>query len=78
MSERRVNIQEMFLSGAPTYPVERTLLTSGVLEAALDSRYRGHAPVATPHLDIAYTSYDSIPWRPRGLRPTGACLNPFP
>ena len=73
-----LNIQEMFLSGVPTYPVERTLLTSGILEAALDSRYRGHVPVATPHLDISYKSYDSIPWRPLGLRPTGACLNPFP
>ncbi len=73
-----LNTQEMFLSDRPTYPVERTLLTSGVLEAALDSRYRGHIPVATPHLDISYKSYDSIPWRPRGLRPTGACLLPFP
>jgi hypothetical protein len=73
-----LNIQEMFLSGVPTYPVERTLLTSGVLEAALDSRYRGHIPLATPYLDIQYQSYDSIPWRPRGLRPTGACLLPFP
>jgi hypothetical protein len=73
-----LNIEEMFVTGKPTYPVERTLLTSGVLEAALDSRYQGHIRLETPHLDVAYRSYDTIPWRPREKRPTGAALEPLP
>jgi hypothetical protein len=73
-----LNIEEMFLTGRPTYPVERTLLTSGILEAALDSRYQGHIRLETPHLDVAYRSYDTLPWRPTGPRPTGVTLDPWP
>ncbi|MYE89957.1 hypothetical protein F4X33_13280, partial [Candidatus Poribacteria bacterium] len=73
-----LNIEEMFVTGVPTYPVERTLLTSGVLEAALDSRHQGYIRLETPHLDIGYRSYDSIPWRPTGPRPVGASLQPLP
>ena len=72
-----LNIEEMFVTGTPTYPVERTLLTTGVLEAALDSRYHGYVRLETPHLDVAYRSYDSIPWRPTGRRPVGVSLQPW-
>ena len=72
-----LNIEEMFLTGQPTYPVERTLLTTGVLETALDSRYRGHVRLETPHLDVGYQSYEQIPWRPSAPRPSGASLVPF-
>lgn len=68
-----LNIEEMFLSGIPTYDVRRTLLTTGVLEAALESRFRGHQRVETPHLDVSYRSYTSLPWRAQGPRPGGAC-----
>lgn len=68
-----LNVEEMFVTGRPTYAVERTLLTTGVLEAALDSRFRGHVRVETPHLDVAYRSYEHLPWRPTGPRPTEAC-----
>ena len=72
-----LNIQQMFLTGRPQYPVERTLLVSGALEALLDSRYRGHVRVETPHLDVAYASYDAPPIRPEAERPSGAATEPW-
>jgi hypothetical protein len=72
-----LNIEEMLVNGVPTYPAERTLLTTGVLEAALESRFLGYKRVATPYLDIEYRSYETIPWRASGPRPTGACLAPW-
>jgi len=73
-----LNIEQMFLTGRPTWPVERTLLTSGVLEAALTSRHEGHRILDTAWLDVSYRSYEKLPWRPVGPRPTGACLAPWP
>ncbi len=73
-----LNVEEMFQSGKPSYPVERTLLSSGVLEAALTSRHEGYHRLQTPWLDVAYRSYDELPWRPTEPRPTGACLEPWP
>jgi len=72
-----LNVEEMFLSERPTYPIERTLLTTGILEAALDSRFQGHVRLETPHLNVSYSSYDHIPWRPTSPRPSGASLIPF-
>jgi hypothetical protein len=60
-----LNIQEMFLNGQPQYPVERTLLVSGALDALMESRYRGHARVETPHLRVAYRPFEKPPIRPR-------------
>ena len=47
-----LNAQEMFITGKPQYPVERTLLIGGALEALLDSRHKGHVRLATPHLKV--------------------------
>ncbi len=47
-------VEKMFETGKPTYPVERTLLTSGMLEAILDSRAAGHKRLETPHLGVRY------------------------
>ena len=46
-------IEEMFVSGRSPYPVERTLLTSGLTEAVLDSRAQ-RKRIETPHLDVKY------------------------
>ena len=44
----------MFLTGRATYPVERTLLTSGMTEAGVDSLWRGQRRLETPHLAVRY------------------------
>ena len=50
------NIEKLFDTGRPPYPVERTLLTGGVLEAAMDSHYRRGSRVETPDLDGHYSA----------------------
>jgi hypothetical protein len=49
-----VRIEDFMTTGKPPYPVERTQLTGGVLDCALDSRVGGHKRLETPDLDIAY------------------------
>jgi len=46
--------EEMFVKGRAPYPVERTLLTSGMLERCLESRLDGHRRLATPELRVCY------------------------
>jgi hypothetical protein len=47
-------IEELFETGKAPYPVERTLLVSGVLESCLTSRLEGQKRLETPHLDVKY------------------------
>jgi hypothetical protein len=58
-------IQHFFVTRASPYPVERTLLTTGALEAAVRSRAAGVA-IDTPHLDIAYAARDFRAFREMG------------
>jgi hypothetical protein len=44
------HVEAMFLSGKPSYPVERTLLTTGILAAAVESLAKGQVRIETPHL----------------------------
>ncbi len=46
--------EEMFNGGAAPYPVERTLLTSGILDFCLESKLKGHVRLDTPQLAIRY------------------------
>ena len=50
-------IQQFFVQRVAPYPIERTLLTTGALEAAVRSRAAGYA-METPHLNIAYQPRD--------------------
>jgi hypothetical protein len=43
-------IEQMFVSGTAPHPVRRTLLTSGILEAAMTSKYRLNQRLETPQL----------------------------
>ncbi len=59
------NVERMFLTGKPTYPVERTLLTTGLTVAGVDSLFAGQKRLETPHLaKIAYAApRESTFWR---------------
>ena len=48
------NIEKMFLTGKATYPVERTLLTTGLTAAGVESLWLKQKRLETPHLAIRY------------------------
>ena len=58
------NMEKMFLTGKEIIPLERTLLTTGLTAAGVESLYRGQARYETPHLNIKYQpSRESTFWR---------------
>ena len=48
------NMEQMFLTGKTAYPIERTLLTTGLTAAGVESLYRKQVRYETPHLNIRY------------------------
>ncbi|MBI2809176.1 MAG: hypothetical protein HYX68_29690 [Planctomycetes bacterium] len=58
-------IQDHFVNRRSPYPVERTLLTTGLTDAVMQSRAAG-TPIETPHLSIRYAARDFRPMREMG------------
>ena len=48
-------VEQTFMTGKAAYPVERTLLTGGLVEAGTHSLTKGKR-IETPHLAVTYRS----------------------
>jgi hypothetical protein len=59
-------IQTFFITKKAPYPVERTLLTTGIVAFAMDSRFAGGKLLETPELDIRYQPIDFKAMREMG------------
>lgn len=59
------NVETLFLTGKSPYPIERTLLTTGLTAAGVDSLFAGQKRLDTPHLaNITYAApKESTFWR---------------
>ena len=84
-------IQHLFLTKKAPWPLERTLLTTGMTEAGMQSRHNGGAIQPTPHLEFSYRPRDVSAFRengdswkiltddvpePKGLEPLGGVTVP--
>ena len=58
------HIETMVLENRAPYPVERTLLTSGMTLAAVESLHRDGALIETPEMEVRYTvATESLFWK---------------
>lgn len=57
------NAEKLFTTGTPPYPIERTLLTTGLVEAGMHSLHAGGKRLETPQLAIRYQAGPSTFWR---------------
>lgn len=48
------HIETLFKTGRSPYPIERTLLTTGMTAAGMESAFQGHKRLETPHLGVRY------------------------
>ena len=49
------HIEDVVITGKVPYPAERTLLTSGMTLAGVESLHRGQVPIETPQMNVRYT-----------------------
>lgn len=59
-------ILHCFKTGQSPYPVERTLLAGGAIDAAMHSHHAGGKPIDTPQLELAYQPRDFAAFRETG------------
>lgn len=59
-------IQHLFQTKQAPYPLERTLLTTGITEAVMKSRSQDGAEFPTPYLDFGYPAVDFSAFRENG------------
>ncbi|MEJ7768589.1 MAG: hypothetical protein WKF89_12305 [Chitinophagaceae bacterium] len=72
-----LNIQKFILTGKPPAPIERNLLTSGIIDMGIRSLAEGQIK-KTPFLNIRYSANGFEPIRPTSPRPTGQSIGPWP
>jgi hypothetical protein len=57
-------LEDMYISGKPTAPGERTYLTTGLLAYGIESHFKGGIKLETPDMNIAYRSMPTPPhWK---------------
>jgi hypothetical protein len=71
------NCEKLILTGKLQAPLERNLLSSGIVDMAIRSLYEGK-PKKTPFLNIQYSAEGYKPFRPSNSGPTGQSLGPWP
>lgn len=59
-------IAHFYRTGQSPYPVERTLLVSGALDAAMHSAHANGKPIETPELEFGYRAQDFRAFREMG------------
>jgi hypothetical protein len=70
------NIEMMFETGKAPYPVERTMLTSGILDFALESRIQGYKKLDTVELaKVRYQTPNASHFCTKGWGPDGKRLD---
>ena len=58
------HIESLFLTGKSPYPIERTLLTTGMTAAGIESLFQNQRRLETPHLAVRYQpTRSSTFWR---------------
>ena len=62
-------IERLVEMGKEPFPLERTLLTTGIIDAAMTSRFEGGRRLETPHLAISYAAQVPPPHHARSVHP---------